>query len=383
MHQFSLSISSSKAHKIKGAAGRLRLRILLSVAWTVALLIAMDAGVNFIFRAPPDPARATSLQRYFEYGRSIEGKLRRYVGRSPDQDALIVRAGWLTDCGEPEVARPGALAFDTYGNSFVDNVARQLEEIDPKLAGQGFGGPAAPVNHSYACFMQRARLGLARAPIQILGVLASSIPRMLTVSGLTTSFEVPEPFTYPRYSLASDGSLMAHWPSIRSLADLHAALADSEKWRHFLGELATYDYYYDPELVRANIFDHSVIGRMVRRAWAQRSYRMRTAALRPHDKYSGAPEIAPVLVKLLINFADTARKAGESPIVILFEDQGFGTSLSAVVAPALRVHNIDFVATSAIASPTDSSNFIPDGHFVPEVNAKITQAVLKLLDRPR
>lgn len=365
---------------MRNSEARLLRHFLSILLWTIGALILIDAVVGLAFRAPADPARATSLQRYFENGRSIEGKLRRYVGSSPDQDALIVTAGWLSDCDAPTLARPGKLAFDTYGMSFSKEIANRLEALDPGLAGQSFLGPAAPLNHSYACFIRRVRLGLARAPIQILGVLASSIPRMETLSGLTTSFDVPQPFTYPRYFLGSDGRLVARWSSIKSREDLRAALSDTTKWRIFLDELAANDEFYVEELVKADIFDHSVLARMLRRAWALRSVRMRTAALRPADF---APDIAAVLVKILLDFAATARAAGQHPIVILFENKDYGTALSATAAPVLIANRIDFVATSTISSPTDPSNFLKDGHFTAAVNDKIAHAVLNLLNHAR
>jgi hypothetical protein len=379
----SLSTSSSKARRIGDAKACLLRRVLSIALWTIGALILIDAAVGFAFHAPADPERATTLQRYFDYGRSIEGKLRRYVGPSLDQDAKIVRAGWLEDCDVPTIARPGKVIFDIYGMSFSNNIADHLEQIDPDLAGQRFAGPEAPPNHSYACFVRRVRLHLNRAPIQILGVLASSIPRMETLSGLTTSFEVPQPFTYPRYRLNSDGQLAALGSSIKSQQDLHAALSDPEKWHIFLNELAASDAFYQPELVKADIFDHSVLGRMIRRAWAQRSFRDRIGALRPENGFSGAPDIPPVLVAVLLDFAATTRAAGQHPILILFEDRGYGTALSTIAIPELRANNIDFVATSTIASAYDSASFLSDGHFTPAVDQKIARAVLSLIHRPR
>ena len=149
---------------MKPQARRLR-RVLSIVLWTIGALIIIDLAIGFIFRVSADPARATSLHRYFEYGRSIEGKLRRYVGSSPDEDAMIMRAGWLGDCDVRTIAIPGKLMFDIYGMSFSNNVADRLEKLAPNLASQRFAGPAAPPNHSYACFARRARMGLDRAPI--------------------------------------------------------------------------------------------------------------------------------------------------------------------------------------------------------------------------
>lgn len=383
MLPFSSSISNSKPRRIRNPQARLLRRVLSVLLWTIGALGLIDAAIGFAFRAPAEPERATGLQRYFDYGRSIEGKLRRYVGSSPDQDAIIVRAGWLNDCDVPSLARPGKLVFDIYGMSFSNNIALQLERLDRGLASQRFAGPEAPPNHSYACFISRDQLRLVRAPIQILGVLASSIPRMETLSGLTTSFEQPQPFTYPRYSLDPHGHLVARWSSIKSREELRAALSDGRKWRNFLDELASNDAFYEQQIVQADIFDHSVLARMIRRAWGQRSLRMRIAALRPEAGFSGAPDIAPVLCAMLLDFAATARAGGLRPIVILFEDRGYGTALSAIAAPVLRANRIEFVATSSIASPNDSSNFIADGHFTPAVDEKIARAVRALLDRAR
>jgi hypothetical protein len=263
--------------------------------------------------------------------------------------------------------------------SFSDRIADQMVRLDPGLASQRFGGPEAPPNHSYACFVRRDEAKRDRASIQILGILASSIPRMETISGLTTSFEVPQPFTYPRYSLTADGHLVGYSSSIPTQDDLRAALANPMKWRAFVDELATHDYFYAQAVFNADIFDHSVLARMIRRAWGQRVSRVRTAALRAADGYSGAPDIAPVLRAMLIDFANRARTAGERPIVILIENRDYGGTLSAITAPVLRANHIDFINTSAIVSPTDTSNFLSDGHFTPAGDEKIARAVLNLL----
>jgi hypothetical protein len=84
---------------------------------------------------------------------------------------------------------------------------------------------------------------------------------------------------------------------------------------------------------------------------------------------------------MLIDFANRTRAAGERPIVILIEDRGYGGTLSASAAAALRANHIDFITTSAIVSATDTSNFLGDGHFTLAVNEKFVRAVLDLLGR--
>jgi hypothetical protein len=383
MLQSSSSISSSdQTRRGLKSHPRLRRRILSIVLWTVGALILIDVSVGLAFRLPSDPRRASSsLQNYFDYGRSIEGKLRREVGSTPEQDAAIVKAGWLDDCNYDTSFSPDKLTFDVYGMSFSEMIADQMVRLDPGLASQSFAGPGAPPNHSYACFINRIEAKRKLASIQILGVLASSIPRMETITGLTTSFEAPQPFTYPRYSLAPDGHLAGYSPSISTPEDLRTALANPIKWRVFLDELATHDDFYAQRVFQADVFDHSVLARLIRRAWGQRVLRARTSALRTDDEFSGAPDIAPVLRAMLIDFANRARRAGERPIVILIEDRGYGGALSAIAAQALRTNHIDFITTSEIVSPDDTGNFVPNGHFTAAVNEKIARAVLELLGR--
>jgi hypothetical protein len=352
--------------------------------WTIGALILLDIAVGLTFQPPLGPDRTlSSLQRYFEYGRSIEGKLRREVGSTPEQDAAIVKAGWLSDCDVGTTGSPGKLTLDVYGMSFSRQIADEMVSLDSKLAAQNFGGPAAPPNHSYACFVRRTEANLERAPVQILGILASSVPRIETISGLTTSFEVPEPFTYPRYSLPSDGRLLGYSSSIANQEELRTALANPGKWRDFVDEVATHDAFYAPSVFNADVFDYSVLGRMIRRAWGQRVLRARTAALRPEEGYSGAPDIERVLPTMLIDFAARARTAGERPIIILIEDRGYAGTLSRIAEPTLRARHIDFVRTSAIVAPNDTANFLADGHFTQAANQKIARAVLDALGRAR
>ena len=354
-----------------------------TLIWTVIALAVIDAIIGLEFRMPTDPqANPSALQRYFDYGRSIEGKLRRMVGRTPAQDAPIIAAGWLgEECDVDTRELRGKLVFDIYGMSFTNQIADEMEAADPGLASQRFGGPAAPPSHSYACFSRRVSGRRHVAPIQIIGVLASSVPRMQTLSGLTTSFEVPEPFTYPRYTLGSDGRLQAEMPSITSRSELHAALAEPQLWHAFVAQLRNDDSFYAEHVFQADIFDHSVLGRLLRRAWGQRTLRERTNALRPEQGFVGAPDIVSTLGAMLLDFGEKARNSAGRPVVILLEDRGYGRTLSEMLTHALRENSIDFVATSAIVPAGDSANFLPDGHFTPVANEKIAAAVLAVLGR--
>lgn len=361
----------------------LRRRILSILLWTLGAVFLLDIVTGLLFRPPTDPRRPlTSLQAYFEYGRTLEGKLRRIVGVTPSEDAAIVHAGWIErECDIASATPSGKLGIDIYGSSFSNHIADHMERLDSGIVIRRFAGPGAPPSHSYACITRRDEAKQDLAAIQILSILGSSLPRMQTLGGLTTSFEAPQPFTYPRYKSNPDGHLVANWPSIRTQEDLRATLADPNKWRDFLTELAAGDDFYGEALVRSGLSDYSVIARMIRRAWAQRLLRNHTDALRATDGFSGAPEMPRILRTMLFDFAGRARAAGARPIVILIEDRGYGGVLSATIVPTLKANDIEFVITSTLASPYDPSNFVSDGHFTPSVDAKFAREVLKLLGR--
>jgi hypothetical protein len=357
------------------------MKILKVLLWTFIALTVIDVLAGRVFRLPADVRQVPSpLQAYFNFGRSIEGKLRSEVGASVDQDSPVVRAGWLSkECDVSTAPSREKLSLDVYGMSFSNDIADYMAKLDPTLVIQKFGGPAAPPNHSYACFSRRVHAGRSLASVQILGVLASSLTRMKTISGLTTSFEGPQPFTYPRYILQADGQLSGFFPSIMTEEDLRAALQHPQLWRTFVDELAAHDAFYAPYIFQSDMFDHSVIGRLVRRALGQRFIRERTAAFSATGNFAGAPDLPPLLRVMLLDFADKTRRAGSRPIVILIENRDYGGVLTEMLAQALNSQHIEFLATSAVASSSDPANFVPDGHFKPEVNEAIARAMLALL----
>ena len=354
-----------------------------SVVWTVGLLAVIDAAVGWTFQLPADPRQKPSMiQRYFDYGRSIEGKLRHQIGPAPDRDAPMLQAGWLDkECGGDAATPAGQFGVDFYGMSFSGKIGAEMTKLDPGVTVHSFAGPGASPNFGYACFQQRRATGREMAPVQIFSVLASSLPRLLTVTGLTTSFEEPAPFTYPRYRVGADGGLLETTPGVQTAEEFHATLADPKRWQAYLDHLAAQDAFYQPWLMRTDVFDHSVIARMIRRAWGQQQKRALVASLRADDGFSGAPEIPQVLGAILKDFADSARKAGARPIVLLIEDQEIGAALSKAAGPRLAADGIEYLATSTIASPRDTQTFIADGHFTTPVSIKIGRMLLTMMGR--
>lgn len=355
--------------------------VLATCVWTLVALVIADAAIGLVYPQPHDVRRPPGgLSLYFDYGRSIEGKLAAMIGPDDARSAPILLAGWIDrDCDPIPSPPPGKLGMTIYGMSFTNHVADQLARIDPGLAIARYAGPAAGPNHSYACFR---RVSAARGDpnrIQVLGVLASSLPRLLTLSGASTTFEQPQPFTYPRYRLDSAGRLVAEQPVIRSPEDLR----DPAKRARSLEQLAADDAFYDPLLVRGSWADRSVFLRLVRRGYAQASFRRRTSELVSDGKVFRT-DLAPPLRAMLLDFAGQARGRGQVPVILLLQDRGYGSdSLYRLVGPALEQAGVRIVRSDRIAPATDPRSFLPDGHFTPKVDAALARALLRAIGRQR
>jgi hypothetical protein len=72
-----------------------RRRLAAVVLSTVAALIAFDAILGAAFRpATNSQQQLSGLRQYFNYGRSVDGKLRDMIADNPADDAAIVKAAW-------------------------------------------------------------------------------------------------------------------------------------------------------------------------------------------------------------------------------------------------------------------------------------------------
>ncbi len=366
MRRSSSSISSSE---------RRRRAVFATLSWTFLCVVALDVALGTIFRYPDDNQREpTLLQRYFDYGRSVEGKLHRILGSSERDAAPIAYAGWLertcTASIEPVAGRVG---LTVYGMSFSDHVGHELEALDPSMAVSFRSGPSASLNHSYTCFRMLHDARHDPNQVQVMGVLASSVDRMTTLTGMTTSFEAPMPYTYPRYRLADDGALLSEQPLITSPDQMRQPLV----WAAFERQLARDDAFYDPLLMRQNVADDSTLMRLLRRAYAQHAGATRRSEWTLSGTRSDAShDVGPLMSALLIDFARRTRDEGKIPLVILFQDRPGIDDLYRSLGPALREAGVPFVSTHTIVPTTNPGNFLPDSHFTPAGDRLVAAHVL-------
>ena len=377
MHQYNLSTSSSKPKKNKAVYSSI-----VTGLWYLCFLVLFDIAINFLFPYPSEPGKISPgvLDRYFEYGRSIEGKISRMVGPTEESSFSLARAGWLrkkTWAEQPVKLKPGSnLLIATYGMSFSNHVSKAVQEIDSRITLRLIDGPASPPNHSFTAYTLER--GQHQADVVIWGILASSVKGLSAMNSATWQFEAPAPFTYPKY-VVKNGHLKAIWPKIRTMSELYIAMQDKQQWGEFVAQLQKHDRYFNSFLFHQSPLDYSAMVRLIRRAWAQKHQQKIANEIYSSDGFNLESEEIKALKLMIGNFATTAQVDGKLPIVLLLNDRGYDDHLFKALKPTLEASSIPFVSTHNIAPANDLSNFVSDGHFTKAANKLIAQEVLNLI----
>jgi hypothetical protein len=354
--------------------------IITSVALIVSVLV-LDIAINVAFPYPTDHRRtANKFATYFEYGRSIEAKLRRIVQPTDEASHPVALVGWLDHiCREAAPSPPGHLGMAVYGMSCSAQIAEAIHEEDPSVVPTCYGGPAAPPNHSYSCFVTQNQSQRDRNSVQVFGILASTVKGLLALGGATMAFERPFPFTFTRYVADSNERLVEIRPLVSTLEELRETLRDDVKWNKYINQLRQYDGLYDPLLMFGGLSDRSAILRMLRRAYGQHDFKRRTAKVCGGEGFGGHPQIGPVLRAMVLDFARRSRSSGQIPIVWLIHDRPYGDTLYRFLAPTLESNCIAYMSTHRVAPTSNPANFVPDGHFTHEANKRIGHEALEIL----
>ena len=372
----SSSISSSDISTWKGVRGSV-VTLVSMLLW----LIAIDLVAGFFVNTPygRDPMRAGQLTRYFDYGRSIEGKVRAMVGPEGTPPPPLVQAGWIESPADQPV-RPGKgqnLLVAVYGMSFAVNIAKHMQDEDKRVALRLAGGPGSTLSHSYA--MYNADRGRHEADVVVLGILASSLPALMTISHMTWNFEEPSPHFYPRFSVV-DGKLSRYSPSLSTLAQLQAAVRDESRWRAVVAELSSHDAFYDPLVFRPWSLDESVLVRLARRGWGQS--RKRASIERFHNTAGFTNELGLLEVTraLVTDFITQVRSDGKLPVVLAINDRGYSDHLHRVLAPIVAGSEAVYLSTHELAPASDVGNFLKDGHIIPAKDQLIANKLAELIN---
>jgi hypothetical protein len=358
-------------------------RLLAALAWIAVYLVVFDIAVNIIFRYPTDPRNITpsNLQQFFEYGRSVEGKLTRMTRKTREQSAPMLATGWLRNprikaYSDTEIA-PHQRVVTVYGMSHSVQLAEDMAKIDKSLAVRSFGAPGAVPTWSYAAYLFDKEQH--HSDVVILALMTRGVPLICTTSGTTNHFDAVWPYTYPRY-FSRRGSLESVLPPFVSLEEYWEYFYDSGKWEAYVKWLREYDKYYDPILFGKTLLDNSSLVRMMRRAYAYASQRRTEAEVYDeHNGFNPESEEVRILLSIIKNFSEDARRNKSLPIIYIVNNIFMGDHLFRILEPALSAQNVLFLSSHEICPPNDPRNYLPDSHFVPSKNLELARAMVRIV----
>ena len=350
-------------------------------AWAAVFLLLFDIGANVLFSYPTDPRNLSPnrLQLYFDYGRSMEGRLRRATRADPSETAPITLAGWY-DPLEVGVRdpKPSGRVVTIYGNSHSVRLADALQASSPTFSVRSVAGPGATANWAYGAYLRDE--GKTQGDAVILTIMPSNLPMILTMSAMTWNQSFAMPFTSDVF-IVEDGGLTRRTPPYESFGEYIEVLSDDEKWEEAQQVFAAYDPFYDRFLFQETPLDASTIVRLLRRGWAQRrDARVRASSLGPGG-YDPNDEAVLVANGIVSQFAETARADGLIPIIYIVNSRGYGDQMFRALADTLREENIPYVSSHDYVDPNDPRNYLPDAHFTDANDLKLARQVEEVVKR--
>jgi len=376
MNPLSLFISSSDKAAPPTFAGAIRQGI-----WIFIGLAIVDALINFAFPYPSDPKNIhpSTLQAFFDYGRSTEGKLARMTRLDPAKTAPITLAGWYEPLVvKEEPPKPGTQIVTIYGMSHAMRLAEALARVSKRYVPRAVGAPGGPANWAYGAFLRDQ--GVRKGRVAVLALWSRNLPMVTSMAPMTWSTDLPEPYTADRFFL-KNGALEAMHPPYDSFEGYAHTFFDQKKWAQARQTFAATDPMYNSFVMRASILDHSALFRLLRRAYAQRIHRDARHKVLDSSGYNPDSPAVKLAQAIVEKFAADARRDGLIPVIYLVNGFGDSNYLYQAVEPALRRDNIPCLSSDTVASPDDPRKYLPDSHFTDAVDDQMARALVQLIDR--
>lgn len=368
------SISSSEV-----APPQQRRRGLLLAGWTILFLVLLDIAVNLAFAYPDDPKNVNPgrTRLYFDYGRSMEGRLRRETRVDPAATAPITLAGWydpLVAASRP--AKPSGRMITIYGNSNSVRLADALQRSSRMFSARSVAGPGAPANWAYGAFLRDKDKTKGQAVV--LTIMPSNLAMIRTMSAMTWNQSFAMPYTSDVFSVRN-GKLIRQRPPYENFWGYTDALYNEPKWQGVLEQFAAHDPFFDPLLFRQTFLDNSTLVRLLRRGWAQhrdldvRAHSLSRAGFNPSDD---AVRIANLIVA---EFAANARAEGLVPVIYIVNNLGYGDQMYQALQFTLDQQGIPTLSSHTLIDPNDPRNYLPDTHFTEANDLRMAQALDQLV----
>ncbi len=347
-------------------------------------MVLIDIGVNAIFHYPRDPFKTSPsfFQSYFEYGRSVEGKLIRMTPRPDAKLSVVVGDGWLGGDGYrslPNVAlRPDNLLIAMYGMSHVGELGEAIRKTDKRYLIRRFIAGGAPPNWSYAAY--DLDKGRHRADVVILGLMTDSVPLISATTGMTAYFDMSYPYTFPRY-VAENDRLMATYPPFDTAEGFREYFYNPAKWNRYREWLKENDKYFDPILFQRSPLDQSATLRLLRRSYAEKEKRDKSRSVYTKNGFVEESQEVEILRTIVRSFAESARERNIIPIVYLVNNEGRGDHLYRAVKPVLDGGRIPYLSTHIICPPDNPRVFSGiNSHFTASKDMELAREIIKIIE---
>jgi hypothetical protein len=353
-----------------------------SALWVLVYLLIIDISVNIVFQYPKNPGKnpPSFFQGYFEYGRSVEGKLDKIKKGAERESDEILGYGWLKNKrynSLPKKAAEGQVLIAVYGMSHTKLLGEAIETLDKKYIVRSITGPGVPPGWSYAAY--DADRNQHEAKVVILGIMTDNIAYISSTSGATSYFDMSHPYTFPRYYVKED-QLKAVYPPFYTEEGLRDYLLDNEKWNSYTEWLEVNDKHYDAFLFKRSISDYSAIMRVIRRAYSQRLKESISNRIFTNKGFNTESDEFVALTRIVKNFAEDARRQERIAILYIVNNEGRGDFLYRALYPFLEANNILFLSTHEICPPDNPRVFLrTNSHFLPSKDLELGKEIIKII----
>jgi hypothetical protein len=363
-HNSSTSSSSSAASLRAGAQ---------IAGWVVAWLVVIDVAIQSVFPYPSDPKiiEPPRIASYFDYGRSVEGKLLRMTRCDKEQTAPISLSGWyepITAVQQSPAGSDHTVTF--YGMSHTVLLSEAFARLNQDFSVRSVGAPGAPPNWSAGAF-DRDKVN---SEFAVLGVMSVAVANLNSSSPMFSSFDNPIPYTADRF-VDNGGSIKVIKPPYESFADYCETFSDPQKWDASVKQMTQSDPAYSAAMFKQDVFDHSALARLLRRAYGQqRTKSARTASLSASGYVENSEQILATR-RIVQHFARAARKRGIKPVIYIVNNFGYSDHLYQALKETLDAEGIGYLNSAAIIPPADPRGYLPDSHFTIEGDEKLAKAI--------
>lgn len=374
MHPRSSSTSSSD-----GTVPPARSKSWRTLAWALLWLVVIDVGANLAFAYPADVRNVNPgrLQLFFDYGRSMEGRLRRMTRADPARTAPITLAGWYRPLVAVErPVKPGGALVTVYGMSHAVRLADALQRISDRYSTRSVGAPGASTNWSFGAYRRDA--DRKRSKVVVLAIMSSTLPNITSMTPMTWNISFPLPYTEDRYVLEGD-RLGVVKPPYDSFDGYVATLDDPVKWAAALRLFRRYDASYDPFLLEATPLDRSTLVRLARRAWSNRRDREAAGDVLTARGFNADSEAVRLANAIIAAFAAQARRDGQLPVIYVVNNYGYGDQLRRALQATLDRDHIPYLSSDMVVNPNDPANYLADTHFTDANDDRLAGALDRII----